>query len=190
MLLSLAQNWWVLALRGLFAIIFGILALVWPGLTLGALVLIFGAYAIIDGVTAVIAAVRGRGMSGQWGLLLLIGLIGLVAGIVAILLPGLTLLALVYVAASWAVIIGILQIIAAIQLRKEIDNEWWLALSGVASIALGVLLAVWPSVALATAAVLIGIFAIISGVLLVALGFRLRGLRDSVRERIGQPRSA
>ena len=137
MVLGLARNWWALALRGLFAIIFGLMALFWPGLTLQTLVLIFGAYVTVDGITAAIAAVRGRETHRQWVFLLLVGVIGVVAGLVALGFPEMTLLTLVYLAAAWAMVIGVLQIIAAIQLRGEIDNDWLLVLSGGVSLVLG-----------------------------------------------------
>src|SRR5947207_4963016 len=144
MITVLAHNWWALGLRGLAAVIFGLLAYFWPGLVLPVLVIIFGAYALVDGVFAVIAAVsgsRGRGM--RW-LVLLEGIAGIAIGIISIIWPGITALALLYFIAAWAIITGIFEIMAAVELRREITNEWFLILSGALSVVFGVLLLLFP----------------------------------------------
>ena len=137
MLRTLAQNWWAIVLRGVCAVLFGVGAFAWPGITLAVLVLLYGAYALVEGVLAVAWALVGR-QAGPfpWGVLLA-GLAGVAVGIVTFLSPGLTALALLYLIAAWAIVRGIFEIIAAIQLRKEIDNEWLLGLSGLLSVALG-----------------------------------------------------
>lgn len=135
----LAKNWWLVALRGVAAILFGILAAIVPGLTLAVLVMLFGAYALIEGGFNVIAAVRGATGDRSWWALLLEGLVSVAAGVIAFVMPGLTALALVYLIAAWAILTGILEIAAAVRLRKHITGEWWLALTGVLSIAFGVL---------------------------------------------------
>jgi uncharacterized membrane protein HdeD (DUF308 family) len=122
------RNWWVLVLRGTCAIVFGVFALAWPGVTVGALLLL-GAYAFADGVLAVVAALSGRA-STPWGVLLLEGLVGLGAAAAALLFPGVTAIVLLYLIAFWAILTGIVEIAAAIQLRKEIEGEFWLGLAG------------------------------------------------------------
>src|SRR4051794_6098310 len=129
---SLTQNWWAVALRGLAGILFGIITFVSPGISLAALVLLFGAYAFADGVLSVVSAVRRRG-ADRWLLLLLQGIVGIGAGVVTLLLPGITALALLFVIAAWALVSGVLQLAAAIRLRKVISGEWLLGLSGVLS---------------------------------------------------------
>ena len=131
---TLARRWWAVALRGAAAIVFGILTLLMPGITLWALVLLFGSYAVVDGVFSVVAALRGEDDEEPWWALLLHGLVSIAAGLVAFFLPGLSALALVYVIAAWAVVTGALEIAAAVRLRKRITGEWWLALSGILSV--------------------------------------------------------
>src|SRR5919107_863617 len=173
---SLARNWWAVVLRGLAGILFGVITFVAPGISLVALVLLFGAYAFADGVLAIVSAVRARG-GDRWGLLLVEGLVGIAAGILTLLWPGITAIALLYVIAAWALVTGAFEIGAAIRLRKVITGEWLLALSGVLSIALGVLLVLAPGPGALALVIWIGAYAFVFGILLVALGFRLRGAR-------------
>jgi uncharacterized membrane protein HdeD (DUF308 family) len=172
---GLSQNWWAVSLRGLAGILFGIITFVAPGISLAALVLLFGAYAFADGVLAIVSAVRRRG-TDRWWLLLLEGLVGIAAGILTILWPGITALALLYVIAAWALVTGAFEIAAAIRLRKAISGEWLLALSGVLSIALGVLLFLAPGPGALALVIWIGAYAFVFGALLFALGLRLKGL--------------
>lgn len=175
----LSRNWWALALRGLAAIIFGILAFVWPGITLWALILLFGAYMLVDGVFAIVAAVRVAGEAARWWLLLVEGILGVLAGIVAFAWPGLTALALLYFVAAWAIVTGIFEIVGAIRLRREIEGEWALILGGALSVLFGVLLvAVGPGVGLLSLVWLIGVYAVAFGVLLLILAFRVRNERS------------
>src|SRR5262249_13320305 len=139
---EMTRYWWVLALRGVVAVLFGLLAFVWPGVTLAALVLLFGAYALLDGVAALVHAVAG-GAGMRWPLALE-GLVGVLAGIATLVWPGITALALLYLIAVWAIVTGVLEVVSAIRLRQVIDNEWLLGLSGLASVVFGVLLVVWP----------------------------------------------
>jgi uncharacterized membrane protein HdeD (DUF308 family) len=171
---TLARNWWLVLLRGIAGIIFGILTFFAPVISLAALVLLFGAYAFADGVLAVISAIRGRGEKERWWLVLLEGVFGIGAGIVALLWPGINALALLYVIAAWALVTGGLEIAAAIRLRKVITGEWLLALSGVASVALGIVLALFPGPGALALVLWIGAYALVSGVLFVVLAFRLR----------------
>jgi uncharacterized membrane protein HdeD (DUF308 family) len=175
-MLTLARYWWAVALRGLLAVLFGLAAFLWPGITLVSLVLLFGAYALVDGIFAIVAAFRAR----EWWPLLLEGVAGIAAGVATFLWPGITALALLYLIAAWAIITGILEIVAAIRLRRVIENEWWLALGGVASIILGVVMVAAPGAGALGLVWAIGAYALLFGVIMIALGFRLRGLRDRV----------
>lgn len=181
MLEALSRFWWLVVLRGVFAIIFGILAFLWPGITIGALIILFGAYALVDGISTIITAISRRKSNSQWWVLLLEGIIGVVAGILAFVYPGMTALALLYFIAVWAILTGIMEIAAAIRLRKEIDNEWMMALGGVASIILGVLLLIFPGSGALGLLWVIAAYSIIFGILLIILGLRLRGARGMMR---------
>jgi uncharacterized membrane protein HdeD (DUF308 family) len=181
---SLSRNWWAVSLRGLAGILFGIITFFAPGISLAALVLLFGAYALVDGVLAIVSAVRRRG-ADRWWLLLLEGLVGIAAGVLTFLLPAITALALLYVIAAWALVTGAFEIAAAIRLRKVITGEWLLVLSGILSIALGVLLVLFPGPGALAVVIWIGAYAFVFGALLFALGLRLRGL-GSPRTR-GEP---
>ena len=174
---SLARNWWAVALRGVAALIFGILTAVWPEISLAALVLLFGIYAIVDGIFNVISAVRERQGERRWWALLLEGLVSIAAGVFTLVVPGLTALALVYVIAGWAIVTGVLEVAAAAMLRRQVHGEWRLVLSGVLSLILGVMVAIWPGAGALAMVLWIGAYAILFGVLLIALGFRLRRLR-------------
>jgi uncharacterized membrane protein HdeD (DUF308 family) len=187
MVIVLVRNWWALALRGLLAVLFGILAIAWPGIALGALVLLFGAYALVDGVLSIAAAVVGRTSGMPWWALLLEGVLGIATGIVTFAWPGITGIVLLYLIAAWAIFTGILEIVAAIQLRKEIQGEWLLALSGVLSVVFGLLLVARPGAGAVAVAWLIGAYAIVFGVLLMTLGFRLRSLTKRVERIITSP---
>jgi uncharacterized membrane protein HdeD (DUF308 family) len=176
MLGNLARAWYWIVLRGLFAVLFGIFAFIWPGITLAALVLVWGAYAIADGVMALIAAYTMHEEGKPMGSLIVVGILGIAAGIVTFLWPGMTALVLLLFIASWAVLMGIFEIAAAIRLRKHIENEWLLGLSGLVSILFGVLMFLQPGAGALAVIWLIGSFAILFGILLIALGFRLKGL--------------
>ena len=144
MLEHLSRNWGWVVLRGVAGVLFGVLAFVWPGLTLAALVIVWGAYALADGVLALISAWRVRDQGKPFGAMLIVGLLGIAAGIVAFIWPGITALVLLLFIAAWAVVMGVFQIIAAIRLRKEIQNEWLLALSGILSVLFGIVMFVHP----------------------------------------------
>jgi uncharacterized membrane protein HdeD (DUF308 family) len=174
---SLSRNWWAVMLRGLAGILFAIITFFAPAISLAALVLLFGAYAFADGVLAVVTAVRRRG-ADRWALLLLEGIVGIAAGVLTLLWPGITALALLYLVAAWALVTGAFEIAAAIRLRKMITGEWLLALSGIFSIALGVLLVLFPGPGALALVIWIGAYAFVFGALLFALGLRLRGLRS------------
>jgi uncharacterized membrane protein HdeD (DUF308 family) len=170
-------SWWVLALRGLVAILFGLAALFWPGLALAVLIVLFGAYALVDGILAIIAAFRSSGRGMRRSLLLIEGAIGILFGIVALFWPDLTALALVYIIAFWVILSGIARIVMAIMLRQEIENEWSMALSGVLSVILGILLLLLPGAGLLAYTWLIGLLALALGIALIYYAFRVRGQR-------------
>jgi uncharacterized membrane protein HdeD (DUF308 family) len=168
--------------RGVAALAFGLLALVWPEITVLALVLVFGAYALVDGLFALVAAVRGRQWAGGGrGWLLLEGLLGVGTGIVALVWPDITALALLWVIAFWAVLTGVLEIVAAVRLRRVLDNEWLLILAGFLSIVFGLILMIWPRLGAVGLVWLIGIYAIAFGIVLLGLALRLRGLGRRLR---------
>jgi uncharacterized membrane protein HdeD (DUF308 family) len=177
----MAGNWWVLLIRGIAAVLFGLAALFWPGPTLYVLIIFFGAYALVDGLFAIAAGIRGTGRR-RW-LLLVEGGLGVVAGLIAFFYPGITALVLLYVIAFWAIFTGILKIVMAISLRREIENEWLMGLSGVVSVLFGIILAVLPGVGLLSLVWLIGIYAIVFGVAQIALGFRVRSHRRESKVR-------
>jgi uncharacterized membrane protein HdeD (DUF308 family) len=170
----LFRNWWALLLRGLLAILFG--GLVWfqPRISLVALVLLFGAYALTDGLFGIWTAVAGRKEHEHWWVLLLWGLIGVGVGILTLLVPGVTSLALLFYIAIWTIATGVIEIVAAIRLRREIAGEWLLILSGLVSVAFGVLLMAQPAAGALAVLWLIGTYAVIFGVLLVLLAFKAR----------------
>ena len=174
-MLMLSRYWWMIALRGLLVLLFGLAAIFWPGVTLTVLVLWIGAGFLVNGAFVLGAAIVGRDVQGR-GWLLLDGLLGIAAGVLTFLYPGITGLVLLWLVAGWAIVSGVLQIAAAVQFRKVIRGEWMLALAGALAIAFGVLLIARPGAGLVTLALLIGWFAIFDGVVLIALGFRLRGL--------------
>jgi uncharacterized membrane protein HdeD (DUF308 family) len=169
----------VLALRGLVAILFGLAALFWPGLVLAVLIVFFGAYALVDGVLAIIAAFRSSGRGRRRTLLLIEGVIGILFGLVALIWPGHTALALLYIIAFWAILSGIARIVMAIMLRREIENEWSVALSGVLSVILGMVLLLVPGAGLLAYTWLIGLLALALGIALIYYALRVRGQRRS-----------
>lgn len=179
-LAPIAPRWWALVIRGLAAIAFGVVALVRPGAGLLALVVLWGAYAIVDGVFSIVLAIRGAKIVPGWGWLLAEGIVGVAAGVVTFLWPGITALALLVVIAAWAILTGIAEIATAIQLRKVLKGEWMLVLSGILSIAFGVLAAMMPGAGALAVTYTIGIYAILFGALLIGLGVRLHRFVEMV----------
>ncbi len=173
-MLNLTRNWWLVLIRGLLAILFGLGALFWPGLTWLLLIYLFGVYAIIDGITALLTGIVRSKYSPRWWMFLLEGLVGIAAGLIAIFQPGTTGLILILVMAAWAIITGILEIAAAIRLRREITNEWLLGFGGFVSLAFGVLLFFQPATGSLVVTLMVGAYALMFGILIVMLAFRLR----------------
>lgn len=171
---GLARVWWAVALRGVLAIAFGILAILWPDMFWLAVVVTFAAYALVDGVFALVAAVRGDRDAGPRRALVLKGVVSIGAGVVAFAWPGITELVLLWVIAGWAITTGVLGIVASIRLRKEIRGEWVLALSGILSILLGAGLVLLPRTGLLVIAWWVAATSIVFGMVLLILAFRLR----------------
>lgn len=170
-------SWGWILFRGVVAVLFGLLALSIPGLTLVTLTLLWGGYALAEGVLTLIAAFRLRDRGKPLWPLVLVGLLGIAAGLITLIWPGITALTLLALIAAWAIAIGVFQIIAAVRLRQVIENEWWLGLSGLLSLAFGVLMVLNPGAGALAVIWLIGGYAIVFGLLLIALAWRLRGLR-------------
>jgi uncharacterized membrane protein HdeD (DUF308 family) len=174
---TLKRHWWVPVIRGIFAIVFGIIAFVYPGLTIATLVLFFGAWVLIDGIFRIVGAIGHRASDPDWGWQLVIGILGIVVGLLTFHAPQITALALVIYIAAWALMIGASEIAIAVKMRREIKGEWFLILMGLASIVFAVLL-LWNPIAGAAAVIwLIAWYAVVLGILAIFFGFRLRSLR-------------
>jgi uncharacterized membrane protein HdeD (DUF308 family) len=171
---SLMKSWWILALRGVFAILFGVLAFFWPGITLLTLVALFAAYALLGGVASIVGAIANRRRDDDWWMPLLIGLVGVGAAIISVIEPGLTALVFVLLVGAHALVTGVLDIAFAIRLRKIIHGEWLLILSGIASIVFGALVFLFPSAGALALIWLISLYAVLTGALMLALSLRLR----------------
>src|SRR5205085_3256577 len=173
---TLKRHWWVPVLRGIAAIVFGVMAFAYPGLTVAVLVLLFGAWVLVDGVFRVIGAIGHRDSDKEWGFDLVIGIMGIIIGFLTFHAPGVTALALVIYIAAWALMIGATEIALAIKMRREIKGEWFLILMGLASIIFAAFL-LWNPLAGAAALIwVIAWYAVIVGVLAIFFGFRLRSL--------------
>ena len=170
---ALAKNWWLILLRGIAALIFGVLTFVWPGVTLVTLVLLYGAFALADGILALIAAIMGGQPAPRWWLAI-VGVLGLAAGLITLVMPGITAIFLLYCIAFWAITMGVMQVVGAIRLRKEIDNEWMLIASGIVSVVFGLVMILSPGAGALGLLFVIGVYAVIHGIMLITLAFRLR----------------
>jgi uncharacterized membrane protein HdeD (DUF308 family) len=179
MVTEFVQNWWMLAMRGIAAILFGIGSILWPGITLAVLVFMFGAYALVDGIFALITGIRVR----RWEMVI-VGIAGILTGVLTFVWPGVTALALLYFIAVWSLITGVFEISMAIQLRKIIDNEWTLILTALLSIVFGVTLIVFPGAGALSVLWLIGWYALIAGILTLVFSFRLRGVHKRMSGRV------
>lgn len=180
MLDQMFRHWWLFIVRGVLAIVFGVLALIWPGATNLILVLMFGAFALVDGIFTVAAGITFHKYFERWWAVLLEGLAGILLGFVTFLWPGITTLALVFLIAAWAIVTGIFEIVAAIQFRRVIPGEWVMILIGLLSIVLGILLIVFPAIGALSLVWLIGIYAISAGIMQIIFAFRLRGIKSDI----------
>ncbi|NGT16242.1 HdeD family acid-resistance protein [Achromobacter insolitus] len=176
---QIGRHWGWVALRGVVAILFGLMALLMPAITLSALVLVWGAFALVDGVLALVAGVRIRDNGKPLWALIVVGLLGIAAGIVTFVYPGLTALVLLYIIAIWALVSGVFQIVAAIRFRKDIRNEWLLGLSGLVSILFGGMMIMQPGAGALALVWVIGLYAVFFGILLVVFSFRLKQHKTS-----------
>ena len=181
MLEMLSRYWWAFVVRGIFAILFGILAYAWPGITLATLIIFFGAYVLIDGILLVIKTIGKWGERGDRWLLLLEGLLGIGIGVITFVAPGITAIVLIFYIGAWGLATGVLEIAAAVRLRKEIQGEGWMILSGIASILFAILVMFFPGAGALGLLWLIAAYAIIFGVMLVILGLSLHGHRSRLQ---------
>lgn len=179
MIATMKQNWWLPVVRGVFAILFGAIALFMPGLALTALVVVFGIYALLDGAIAVYNAFQNRKRYEHWWINLIEGVIGVIAGIIALIMPVLAGITLLLVMGFWAIATGVMQVYLAFRLRKEIDNEVYLGIAGILSILFGLFVILFPLGGALAIAWLIGIYSILFGAFMIALGLRLRNLETS-----------
>ena len=186
---GLARWWWTFILRGILAIAFGVLAFFAPRWGIAVLVGLFAAWVLIDGATNLVAGFRSRGKDRSWWLAILEGIVGIIAGVIALLFPVYAAEALVLIIGVWAIITGVLEIVAAIRLREQITGELWMGLAGVASILYGVVLFLFPGVGVFSLVWLIGGFAIVFGAFMVALGWRLRRINEMARVDAAHDRS-
>jgi uncharacterized membrane protein HdeD (DUF308 family) len=175
-----SRYWWTIVLRGVVALLFGVMTFAWPGATVAGLVLVFGAYSLVDGIAGVIVGIKNYGEQERWWATLIGGIVSLGAGLVALALPGLTALTLLTVIGFWAIVRGVLDIAAAIRLRPVIDGEWLLALSGALSVVFGLVVVAFPGTGALALAWWIGAYALVLGIILITLGFRLRALGRAV----------
>ena len=178
----LAANWWVLLLRGILAILFGVAAYAWPGLTLAMLVMFFAAFVFVDGVFDTFAAFAGRQENENWWVLLIEGLLGIAFGLITWMRPGITTMVLLLFIGFWAMATGILRIIMALRLRKEIEGEWWLVLSGLASVLFGLIVMARPGAGAMALLWLIGAWSVVVGIFLVILAFQVRSFGKKLEE--------
>jgi uncharacterized membrane protein HdeD (DUF308 family) len=172
---ALRGVWWLVLIRGILAILFGLFALFAPGTALLALVFVFGAYAIIDGITAIVAGIRHRKDESHWGWQVFQGVVSVIAGIIAFVWPGVTVLAILFVIAFWSIISGVAQIVESFTMRKRGLTSWgWTLAAGIVSVLFGIVLLAWPGAGLITLLWLVGVFALVFGVIFVVWALRLR----------------
>ncbi|HEY7935811.1 MAG TPA: HdeD family acid-resistance protein [Candidatus Limnocylindrales bacterium] len=181
MLNLLARNWWLIEIRGVAAVAFGVLAFLWPGLTLVVLVTLFAAYMLIDGIALLVSLRRSEpATTGHRLTVALMGILGVAIGIATIFLPGITALALLYLVAFWAITLGLTQVVAAIRLRREISGELWLVIGGVVTVLFGAYLVIFPGAGLLSLVWLVGIWAVVFGITSMVVAWRLRGVHQQI----------
>jgi uncharacterized membrane protein HdeD (DUF308 family) len=185
----LAQNWWAIALRGVFAILFALIAFFWPGAAILSFVLFFSAYMLVDGIFGIVAAVRAASNHQRWGLLVLEGVVDILAGIVAFAWPGLTVVFFITLMAVWSLITGILMIVAAFKLDPAYGRGW-LIFSGIVSVLFGAALLIAPLVGAVVLTWWLGAYALVFGITLIALAFKLKGRKDDVASGTAAPSGA
>ena len=176
MLERLVANWWLILIRGLLAVAFGIACLVFPIAALWVIAVLFGAYALVDGVVAFAAATRLRHSDERWGWLLVEGILGVIAGLLALIYPWSAAFALALLLGAWAIVTGILAIMTAFTARRHIPNEWLWVLTGIISVIFGIAVLWSPTYGLFALVWIVSFYAILAGIVLIGLAFRLRGL--------------
>ncbi|WP_306367202.1 HdeD family acid-resistance protein [Nocardiopsis sp. CC223A] len=177
---TMSRNWWMVVLRGVAAVLFGLIALIWPGLTTVTLALVFGAYALIDAIVLGYAAYRAA--PGTRTPLVVQAVLSAIVGLIALIWPVAAVIALVFVIGAWAVITGVSEIVTAVRLRAHISSEWLLIFAGALSVVFGLLLWFWPLAGAQAIVFVVGIYALIFGVVMVVAGFRLRGATDAIAD--------
>jgi uncharacterized membrane protein HdeD (DUF308 family) len=177
----ISRIWWSLVLRGVLAIVFGIVAFFYTGQTLLALIYVFGVFAVVSGIATLVAAVRAGEAHQRWGWLAVSGILGVLVGVVSFVWPGLTALSFVFLVAAWAILAGVAEIAFALAMPETLSHPWFAGLSGLLSVVFGILLAVWPRSGVITLTWLIGIYAIAYGVSLLYYASLLQDLRNAVR---------
>jgi uncharacterized membrane protein HdeD (DUF308 family) len=184
MLALIARDWWVFAIRGVAAILFGVLAFVWPETTLVVLTILFGAYVLVDGAALLIALARGDRLARRhaWAVGIM-GVLGIVAGVATFIWPSVTAMSLLYIVAIWAIATGFFQLVSAIALRRELDDELWMAIGGVASMVFGGLLVAFPGEGLISLVWLVGLWAVVFGVSSLGLAHRLQRIDSQLESR-------
>lgn len=176
-----SERWWAVTLNGVVALIVGVVTLLWPGITLGALIVIFGIFTLADGVLGLGALLFGARRVGPWWLRLLGSLLSIAAGLIALLWPGITSLALLWLVAAWALAKGILQIVIAVRYREHLARTWLLVLAGAVSLILGIVYVLFPGAGILSLVWLLGIFAIVYGGALIARGLLLRDVNRAFK---------
>jgi uncharacterized membrane protein HdeD (DUF308 family) len=177
----LADNWWAVGLRGILGIVFGLICLLTPGVALGAFIILFAAYMFVDGGFAIASAWKAARSGDRWGLLIVEGLVDIAAGLIAVAWPAITMVALIWLVAIWAIVSGALMLYAAFMLNRD-HGRWWLALGGIASLIFGVLLVIEPLIGAVVLTMWIGAYAVVFGGFLLVLAFQLHSRKEE-RER-------
>jgi uncharacterized membrane protein HdeD (DUF308 family) len=175
---ELARWWWTFILRGVLAILFGIIAFVSPPTTIAVLVLLFGAWALVDGVFHIAGAIQERTRDRQWWLSVLEGIVSIIVGATALVFPDIAAASILLLISAWAIVTGAVEVVMAIRLREQITGELWLAIAGILSIVFGVLLFLYPQSGAITIVWIIGAYAIVFGIAMIVLGWRLRGINQ------------
>ncbi|HEX9754028.1 MAG TPA: HdeD family acid-resistance protein [Methyloceanibacter sp.] len=174
----LADSWWAVGLRGILGILFGLICLLTPGIAIEVFVILFAAYMLVDGVFAIASGIKAARNGERWGLLILEGIVDIAAGLVAVLWPAITLIALIWIVAIWAIVSGALMLGAAFTLKLD-HGRWWLALGGIASLIFGILLVIEPLIGAVVLTLWIGAYALVFGIFLLVLAFQLHAKKEA-----------